>query len=208
MSGKKIYIIGCGPGTKDYLTFKAMDLVSRAEVVIGPEKFTALFEPISGRIIQSGKKISLILEIIEKYFKEKDIALLVSGDPGCFSLSRLVIDRFGLKNCLVVPGISSVQLASAKLGLDWTNATVLSVHGRETTQAARELFITDLCVILLGDDLTWMAPVMEHIPENSKIYLMQNLGLQVEKISTINSALDLEQKISSSSLLVVVQESR
>jgi len=181
----------------------AMDLVSKAGVVIGPKKFTDLFDSIPGRIIPARNRPSLILEDIERYFREKDIAILVSGDPGCFSLSRLVVDRFGLQYCRIIPGISSVQLALARLGLEWTKARVFSLHGRGTAQAAAKIIESELCVVLLGDDLTWMAPVLEQIRDNRKIRLMQNLGLQGEKISIIRSALDLEQNISSSSLLVI-----
>jgi len=203
MSGKKIYLIGCGPGSRAYLTPMAMDLVSKAGVVIGPKKFTDLFDSIPGRIIPARNRASLILEDIERYFREKDIALLVSGDPGCFSLSRLVVDRFGLQYCRIIPGISSVQLALARLGLEWTEARVLSVHGREPAQAAGKIFESELCVVLLAGDMGWIAPFLEQIRDNRTIYLMQDLGLQGEKISIIKTSLDLEQKISSSSLVVI-----
>ncbi len=206
MLDKKIHLVGCGPGSREYLTSMAVDVVKNSEVVIGPQKFAELFQPISGRLIITGKKIRLILDHVQDHFSHKSIAVLLRGDPGCFSLSRLVIDRFGISNCRVIPGISSVQLALSRLGLDWTGARVISVHGRNPDRAARDIFTPELCVILLGNDLTWLVPVLEQAPENRTIYLMQDLGLQGESISTINSAQDLDQNISPSSLLVIDQE--
>lgn len=203
MPGKKIYIIGCGPGSGDYLTPLAKDLAGRAGLVMGPAKLAELFEPIPGRTVLTDKKTDRVLEEIEKYYPEEDIALLVGGDPGCFSLSRLVVRRFGLENCRVIPGISSVQLALARLGLDWTGARVLSAHGRDTSPVPGKISDSDLCVVLLGNELAWLSPFLEEITADKTIYLMQDLGLQGEKISIINSSPDLEQEISAKSLLVI-----
>ena len=46
---------------------------------------------------------------IEQRTDCKNIAVLVTGDPGIFSLARLVIERFGREQCRVIPGISSIS---------------------------------------------------------------------------------------------------
>lgn len=201
---KKIYLVGCGPGSRDYLTLMAFEAVNKAEVVVGPQKFVDLFDSISGLILPVNKNIILILDYIARYSADNNIAVLVSGDPGCFSLSKLIIERFGINNCRLIPGISSVQLGLARIGLAWTNARVLSVHGRGTTPAVNTIFKTSPCVILLGTNLTWLGSIVKSRPANWSIFLMQDLGLPTEKISNISTDLDLKQQISTSSLLVFV----
>ncbi|MFW6036372.1 MAG: precorrin-6y C5,15-methyltransferase (decarboxylating) subunit CbiE [Desulfonatronovibrio sp.] len=201
---KKIYLVGCGPGSREYLTLMACEVANNAEVVVGPQKFIDLFDSISGLILPVNKDINLILDHIARYSADSNIAVLVSGDPGCFSLSKLIIERFGADNCRVIPGISSVQLGLARIGLAWSNARVLSVHGRKTAPAANTLFETSPCVILLGDSLQWLQPVLQHKPSGWSIFLMQDLGLPTEKISTVRTDKDLTQQISASSLLVFV----
>ncbi len=55
-------------------------------------------------------------------------AVLASGDPGFFGIVRALRAR-GVTP-VVIPAVSSVALAFARLGLDWTDALVLSAHGR------------------------------------------------------------------------------
>ncbi len=55
-------------------------------------------------------------------------AVLASGDPGFFGIVRALRAR-GVAP-VVIPAVSSVALAFARLGLDWTDALVLSAHGR------------------------------------------------------------------------------
>jgi cobalt-precorrin-7 (C5)-methyltransferase len=200
---QKIYIIGCGPGSREYLTLAAIDLVARAGLVMGPPGLVSLFGPIPGRVVSTGKKTSLVLEEMAKHFPEEDIVLLVGGDPGCFSLSRLVINRFGLENCRVIPGISSVQLGLSRIGKEWTRARVMSAHGRDTSLLPGKICGSDLCVVLLGSRLDWLGPFLSEITRDKTVYLMQDLGLQGESISIIKSDTDLKGEISPKSLLVI-----
>ena len=55
--------------------------------------------------------------------------VLASGDPGFFGIVRALRAR-GIRP-VVLPAVSSVALAFARLGLDWDDALVLSAHGRD-----------------------------------------------------------------------------
>ena len=55
--------------------------------------------------------------------------VLASGDPGFFGIVRALRAR-GIRPA-VLPAVSSVALAFARLGLDWDDALVLSAHGRD-----------------------------------------------------------------------------
>ena len=61
------------------------------------------------------------------------VAVLASGDPGFFGIVRALRAR-GITP-RVIPAVSSVALAFARLGLDWDDALVVSAHGRDPRQA-------------------------------------------------------------------------
>lgn len=203
LSDQKIHIVGCGPGSREYLTAQAQVAVDEAEIVIGPQQLLNLFQGVASRSMPTDKEISKSLDLIQSLVRQKNVAVLVSGDPGCFSLAKLIIQRFGIKRCRVVPGISSVQLALARVGLEWTRAKVLSVHGRDEQEVLDQIFNHNPCVILLGRELTWMSPIVEKLSDQREIFLMQDLGLPRERISTIKKKKDTEAEISSKSLLVI-----
>ena len=55
---------------------------------------------------------------------------MVSGDPGYYSMLDLLRKNFDVKLIEVIPSISALQLAFAKLAMSWYDATLLSFHGR------------------------------------------------------------------------------
>jgi len=59
------------------------------------------------------------------------VVVLASGDPGFFGIVRLLRERVGESELEVLPGVSSVALAFARVGLSWDDAVVVSAHGRE-----------------------------------------------------------------------------
>jgi precorrin-6Y C5,15-methyltransferase (decarboxylating) len=59
--------------------------------------------------------------------------VLASGDPGFFGIVRALRAR-GITP-RVIPAVSSVALAFAKIGLDWDDALVVSAHGRDPRKA-------------------------------------------------------------------------
>jgi precorrin-6B C5,15-methyltransferase / cobalt-precorrin-6B C5,C15-methyltransferase len=57
------------------------------------------------------------------------VAVLASGDPGFFGIVRALSARGAAPE--VIPAISSVAVAFARLGIPWDDALVLSAHGRD-----------------------------------------------------------------------------
>lgn len=62
-------------------------------------------------------------------------AVLTSGDPGFFGVVRTLAERFGPEQLRVLPTLSSVQAAFARLSLPWDDAVVVSAHGRDVRAA-------------------------------------------------------------------------
>lgn len=67
---------------------------------------------------------------------EGPVVVLASGDPGFFGIVRLLGGRFGREALRVLPGLSSVALAFARVGLSWDDAVTVSAHGRDPRRAA------------------------------------------------------------------------
>ena len=54
----------------------------------------------------------------------------MSGDPGYYSLLDALKRDFPSGLIEVIPGLSAMQLAFARLALPWHEASLLSFHGR------------------------------------------------------------------------------
>lgn len=131
MKNKRIYIVGIGPGNADLVTPCAMKAVEGCDVLIGGRRNLAIFRHLMKEEVPIGGRLEDVCAYIRENMAQKDIAVLVTGDPGIFSISDY------LKRCLpdadmeVIPGISSLQYLCGKMGVSWHDMTALSLHGRE-----------------------------------------------------------------------------
>ena len=79
------------------------------------------------------KRLGDALDTIVASASSGPVVVLASGDPGFFGIVRALRAR-GLRP-QVIPAVSSIALAFARLGLDWDDALVTSSHGRDPRQA-------------------------------------------------------------------------
>jgi cobalt-precorrin-7 (C5)-methyltransferase len=183
MTGERIVIVGCGPGHPDYLCPIAKDAIDTADVLVGAAHLLELFPDVGqNRIVVKGAMAAIVEQLAD--FSESQVAVLVSGDSGFFSLSRLVIARFGRNNCRVIPGISSLQLAFSRLALDWSDALCLSAHGRVPDVAEELLAHYDKIALLAGTNeaISWMADILRQRGLRYWVVACENLSLSDEQI--------------------------
>ncbi len=186
MTEQPITIVGCGPGSPDYLTPLAHTAVEGADVLVGASRLLDMF-PHSGERIAVETDIERVLEEIAARIGKHRIVVLVTGDAGLCSLARPVLRRFGRKACEVIPGISSVQVAFARLCLDWHDALILSVHGRapdvDLLSAADS---PKIAVLTAGDSsLEWIEALVKQVGSDREIFLCENLTLPGESVRRI-----------------------
>ena len=123
-----IVIVGCGPGSPDYLTAAAIRAVQEAEILVGARRLLELFHDHPGeRIIMEAHTEKVLAAIADR--PDKKMAVLVTGDPGLASLARPILKRFGRNRCRVIPGVSSLQAAFARLGwIGWASESSMPME--------------------------------------------------------------------------------
>ena len=132
----KIIIVGCGPGSKKYMIGQALQYIKDADVLVGSRRLLSLFPDAEAIKYTLNKNYKLLITRIISLSKSKRVVVIVSGDPGFFSYAKLIVDKAGVENCEVIPGISSVQFAFARIGRTWNDACFMSLHGRTGRLAA------------------------------------------------------------------------
>ncbi len=126
----KIYIAGIGPGGEDYILPAAMRAISDSDVLIGGERSLEGFRQLGKEEVAIGGDLDAVCRYIFHNRGKKRITVLASGDPGIFSIAKFLKGRLGGGCIEVIPGISSLQYLCARLGIEWNDVYMLSVHGR------------------------------------------------------------------------------
>lgn len=182
-----ITIVGCGPGAPDYVTPAAAKAVYAADLLLGAQRLLDLFPTTPAeRIVVTGK-ISNALDELKRKREYHSIAVLVTGDPGLFSLAKLVIKHFGRDRCTVIPGVSSVQVAFAQIGLDWADARIVSAH-KQDPEPDPTLHAAEKIAILGGrkESLAWIANyLLEDSSLVRRIFVMENLTLENQQVREV-----------------------
>lgn len=182
---KDITIIGCGMGTAESMTGKAVALLQSAQLVFGPERLVKTLGNSRQRICQ-GYQASELMDLLRTATEER-VAVLVSGDSGFYSAASIyakqlaeVKEMYTLRIC---PGVSSLSYLSAKTAQAWSDAAIYSLHGRAQN------YYASLCsgekFVLLGGK--GFEEVLQELCDlgfgGSEVWIGEQLGYAEEKIT-------------------------
>ncbi len=207
----KVTIIGCGPGSKKYLTGYALQQINSAEVLIGSRRLLSLFPDTDAETYLLNNDYKLLVTRIVSLSKKKKVVVLVSGDPGFFSYAKLIIDKIGIGNCEVVPGISSVQLAFAKIGRTWNNACFTSLHGRagKLASVVKKIMENEKVAVLTdnSNNVKLIARKLLDIGmKERKVYVCENLSLENERIREFDVSSILKIRVRDLNVIIFLDE--
>lgn len=128
-------VAGIGPGHPDYMLPAALRAIRAARVLVGGSRALADFARAGQETMAVRSDIPAVLSFIREKLETEDVVVMVSGDPGYFSLLDALRHAFGAERIEVIPGVSAVQAAFARLALPWHDAALLSFHGRRPPDA-------------------------------------------------------------------------
>jgi cobalt-precorrin-7 (C5)-methyltransferase len=184
MDTKPILIVSCGPGAPEYITEAARQAVNQAELLVGATRLFALFPESTAQRCSVSADLNAALDTIEAAYPHQQVVVLVTGDAGLHSFARTMIQRFGRQQCKIISGISSVQMAFARLGLEWTNALIISAHGTTPDVTDESLATEERIAILGGGRASWTAieNIIEKCRATHAAFLCENLTLDNERV--------------------------
>lgn len=187
----KIYIIGIGPGSSEYLTKKAVDTVKTSDYTVGSTRAIDLFDDVNNKIAFNVKDLSDKLEKgVDLAIEGNTVSILSTGDPGFSGVLNTVLRIANEKNfpeekIEVIPGISSLQLAAARNHIQWDNANVMTFHGRENIEDILKVINNGKTTIALpSKKVRDMAQFLldNGVDEHREVVVCERLSYDDEKI--------------------------
>ena len=166
--------VGAGPGL---LTQEAIDAIRNARLIYGSQRAIDLAK----FHIHPGCSVQVIDDYKKLRELPEDTIILSTGDP--------MLSGLGYLEGQVIPGISSMQLACARLGISQLNIVPITLHGRamDHDSVARIAFEikNGRSIFLLTDDRTDLAAICYFLEEEGlsrDIAVLTNLGYPEETI--------------------------
>lgn len=187
----KIYIIGIGPGSSEYLTKKAINTVKSSDYTVGSTRAIDLFDDVNNKLAFNVKDLLDKLEKgVDLAIEGNTVSILSTGDPGFSGVLNTVLriandKNFPKEKIEVIPGISSLQLAAARNHIQWDNANVMTFHGRENIEDILKVINNGKTTIALpSKKVRDMAQFLldNGVNENRQVVVCERLSYDDEKI--------------------------
>ncbi len=190
VQSNKINVVGLGPGNIKYLSTAGIDCVKEAEIIVGSTRQLSDLKTIISEkqeIYILGKLSELIAYLKENI--EKKITIIVSGDTGYYSLVPYLSKNLSKDILNIIPNISSYQYLFSKIGENWQNFRLASVHGREFDYV-KNIDDEDIAgLVLLTDDVQNPYEITKKLYDNGIrnliIIVGENLSYDNEKITIL-----------------------
>jgi precorrin-6Y C5,15-methyltransferase (decarboxylating) len=199
-------VFGTDAGGLASLTAASLALVAQADLVAAPKRLLAglpawwELEQAAGRLQISQPCPTLVAtDQPEAAFTHLEAAraegqravVLASGDPLWFGIGRLLLQRFGSAALAFEPAPSSMQLAFARIGRPWQDASWISLHGRDSEALASALQKRPAALAVLTDPQQGGAAAVRTILRASGLeasytfWLCERLGHPAERVQRL-----------------------
>ncbi len=194
-----VMLAGIGPGNQDMMTEEVKMAIAKADIVFGAKR---MLEAVSTKAVKYSYYLKKdILPVLNKHADERyadlRVVILFSGDTGFFSGSAKMYDALIKETdyeVAILPGISSISLLSAKLGIGWQNSKIISLHGVDKEQWIPRLldsvrYNEKTFFIASGvDDINTLGTLLEGAEDNYDICIGYQLSYPDEKIMKLTAS--------------------
>lgn len=191
---KNVTIVGIGPGDRDHRTLAADKAIQGADCLIGAKRMLEAVA-LPGQTREEAIAPEKILEAMERHPECLRFTVVMAGDIGFYSGTKKLLPLLLDCDVTLEPGLSSLVMLCAKLGVSYEDVVPVSLHGRENDIAAQVRRHNRVFALVGGED--GMADLCRTLTNaglaDAKVSVGEALGYPEEKI-TVGSALELSVK--------------
>ena len=185
-----IHVIGTDAGAPATLTPPQQALIREASCLAAPMRLHAALQtwlatPAS-HLISSDDPRALCEELI--HTSTRSWVVLASGDPLWYGIGRILLDRLGKEQLRFHPAPSTMQLAFARIGRSWQDASWISLHGRDPAQLSQALQKRPKALAVLTDPDQGGAETVRRsllssgLAASYQLWVLEQLGHPQERV--------------------------
>ncbi len=148
-------------------------------------------EPLQAEIIPLKAPVSAVTALLQERRSEgKRVLVLADGDPLFFGIGATLRRQLSPEELRIVPAVSCLQQACARLGLPWHEVISISLHGRDDLAPLNRAVGLGRPVCILTDAATPPNAVARHLLDRGVDWftasVFEEMGGDDEKISTLS----------------------
>jgi precorrin-6Y C5,15-methyltransferase (decarboxylating) len=180
---EKIFVVGMGMSAGD-VTVAQLEIIQSAGILIGGQRHLDQFKDLSMEKWTITGKVAETIDYIRKHRTDHRIVVLASGDPLFYGIGAQIVQELGCDQVTVFPNITSIAAAFARISEPWSDAKVISLHGRDRKFDLLAAIKTKAVVAVLTDQVQsprWLAQwLMDKGLRYVKMAVFEKLGAPEE----------------------------
>jgi precorrin-6B C5,15-methyltransferase / cobalt-precorrin-6B C5,C15-methyltransferase len=186
VADSKIHILGIGDDGLDGLTSTAREILNQAQVILGSETLLKFITPKVGQTAQAlTGNLQDILNKVQAAAGKK-LVILASGDPLFYGVARFLCDKLGKDRFEVLPHVSSMQMAFARVKESWEEAFLTNLSNYGLENALTKIRVAEKVGLFTTEELppakiaqTLLADRLDYF----FAYVCENLGSKDERVT-------------------------
>jgi len=210
-----IEVIGTDAGAPASLLPAHQQLLRQAAFVAAPRRLheaVHAWAGAGGPALIASDQPEPLLEQLRRLDAAQPVVVLASGDPLWFGIGRLLLEGLPAAQLRFHPAPSSLQLAFARIGRPWQDASWLSLHGRDPEPLAARLQQRPAALAVLTDPTRGGADTVRRglraagLEQAYGFWLCERLGHSAERVQRLLPADPIPADLDPLHLVVLVAE--
>ena len=116
----KLYVVGIGPGGREHMTYKAVEVIKECDVIVGYTPYIEyLGDLVEGKeLFSTGMRgeVERCKAAIELVKEGKNTAIVSTGDAGLYGMAGPILELTEGIEVEIVPGVTAAFSAASELG--------------------------------------------------------------------------------------------
>lgn len=186
MNEAKIHILGVGSDGFKGLTGRARELLQSADLVLGSDNTLSWLPELKAQRLTIGPDLHEVVEALEGGFGKKRMVVVASGDPLFYGVARYLCDKLGKDRFEVLPHVSSMQLAFARIKESWEDAYLTNLASHALGAVLDRIRISDTVGLFTSEDEdppTIARQLLERGIDYFRAFVCENLGAPDERVT-------------------------
>lgn len=207
-SPQKVHIIGIGDDGRDGLTASAKQIIEQAEVLFGGARTLAAVAHESAQRVEFKGDLESVVDKISSN-PDSRIVILATGDPLFYGTARYLCDRLGKDRFEVVPHVSSMQLAFARVKESWDEAYLTNLANQSLERVVERVRTAEKVGLFTTEETPPAAvanALLDRQIDYFSAYVCENLGSPDERVTQCELRELADQEFSELNVVILVRK--
>ncbi len=203
-----IPIIGLGDDGLDGVSDAARQLIRDAEIIVGDDRTLSRIGTTTGQRMPVGSDMDEVVEKIAELATRR-IVVVVYGDPLFYGWARYLCDKLGKDRFDVLPHVTSMQLAFARVMESWDEAYLTNLAHHSLDHVIERIRTAEKVGLFTTDEhrpRDVAATLLKRHIDYFHAYVCENLGSRDECVTQGSLADIAEHDFSPLNVMILIRQ--